>query len=174
MKQCTKCLEIKTYSDFHKKKQTADGYAYQCKQCVREYDMKEHDAKRVFPIKVQGTKIHCRNCEKYLDESMFGKAKTYCVECTKFIGHRHNLTKKNISVDKYVDLLKEQKGVCKICGISDSKRLSVDHDHSCCDGAFSCGKCIRGLLCSRCNRTLGMVNDNVDLLNKMIKYLEHF
>jgi len=32
--------------------------------------------------------------------------------------------------------------------------LNVDHDHSCCGATHGCKKCIRGLLCSHCNRFL--------------------
>jgi Recombination endonuclease VII len=27
----------------------------------------------------------------------------------------------------------------------------VDHDHNCCPGAYSCGQCVRGLVCKPCN-----------------------
>ena len=30
----------------------------------------------------------------------------------------------------------------------------IDHDHRCCPGSESCGKCIRGILCSSCNTGL--------------------
>lgn len=31
----------------------------------------------------------------------------------------------------------------------------VDHDHTCCDGGYSCGQCIRGLAHHNCNILLG-------------------
>jgi hypothetical protein len=82
------------------------------------------------------------------------------------------MKKLGITVERYIQLEKEQDYKCKICGEKDNKRLSVDHDHSCCNSFPACGDCIRGLLCSRCNRTLGMVDDSEDLLAKMIEYLK--
>ena len=58
-------------------------------------------------------------------------------------------------------------GCCWICGRSQSeetKRLSVDHDHA--TGV------VRGLLCQRCNRGLGMLGDNIECLARCIDYLE--
>lgn len=46
----------------------------------------------------------------------------------------------------------EQRGACAACGTpSKFERLRVDHDHACCPGNYSCGRCIRGLLCHGCN-----------------------
>jgi hypothetical protein len=62
--------------------------------------------------------------------------------------------------------------ICKQKDTSFRKRLSVDHDHACCSGEGSCGKCIRGLLCHKCNLALGAINDDINILQKMIDYLK--
>ncbi len=70
-----------------------------------------------------------------------------------------------ITKDQYEDLLVKQNGVCAICLSLDLKKtLCVDHDHQ-------TGR-IRGLLCSKCNKGLGLFGDTRDLLLKAVKYLE--
>lgn len=68
-------------------------------------------------------------------------------------------------------LLKEQNGVCALCGLSETRTrngkvlpLHVDHDHI-------TGK-IRGLLCSNCNRGLGFLKDDIKIFLKIPGYLE--
>lgn len=67
---------------------------------------------------------------------------------------RHGITE-----DEYRQRVSEQGGVCAVCGHppKEGKRLEVDHDHGCCDQLRSCGVCIRGLVCHRCNSRIGMV-----------------
>lgn len=60
----------------------------------------------------------------------------------------------HINATRYFELLGSQDGRCADCKrpASEFKRmLDVDHDHDCCPGTYSCGKCIRGLLCRSCN-----------------------
>lgn len=78
-----------------------------------------------------------------------------------------------ISLARYIGLLIEQDYKCAICGIEpETSRLEVDHDHSCCSSAKkACGKCIRGLLCKRCNHILGEARDNPRVLIEGVKYL---
>ena len=71
--------------------------------------------------------------------------------------------------EEYDELLNIQNGVCAGCGATEfngkSYHLAVDHDHE--TGT------IRGLLCLKCNRILGLAQDNPDLLRKLADYLEH-
>lgn len=51
-----------------------------------------------------------------------------------------------------------QGGHCAICErTTPDPYWCVDHDHSCCSGKTSCGRCIRGILCFGCNRRLGVI-----------------
>lgn len=59
---------------------------------------------------------------------------------------------------------------CEICGSKELK-LHVDHDHKCCPGVKSCGKCVRGLLCPGCNHGLGNFRDNEERLLLAAAYL---
>lgn len=71
-----------------------------------------------------------------------------------------------LSYEDYQELLKTQGGVCAICREPEKipgRALAVDHDHR--------DNRIRGLLCNRCNNTLGRVDDSPELLEKMAAYL---
>jgi hypothetical protein len=59
---------------------------------------------------------------------------------------------------------------CEVCGSFDS--LCVDHDHSCCPTNFTCGKCVRGILCRRCNMLEGFLGNDIELARSLIGYLK--
>ena len=81
---------------------------------------------------------------------------------------RSDLKKRyNLSLEKYRSILARQGGVCAICGEQERagwRRLSVDHDHETMK--------VRGLLCRRCNSSIGLLKDNPELLKRAIQYLE--
>lgn len=68
---------------------------------------------------------------------------------------------------------------CELCGQRLSRAQSgrpnvvVDHDHACCPGDVSCGQCVRGLLCPRCNRDIAGVEQVVRSigLERVTEYL---
>jgi hypothetical protein len=85
------------------------------------------------------------------------------------------LRRYNITPEVYDALLESQGGVCAICGTDEPGgrgEFLVDHDHSCCPHAGSCGECVRGLLCIRCNTALGMFEDDPARLQEAINYLD--
>jgi hypothetical protein len=98
--------------------------------------------------------------------------------------------KRKFKIDEkwYLDKLEEQGRGCGICGSDDpgvSHRyvLFVDHDHKCCapgdrnNRGDTCGKCLRGLLCSPCNIRLGLIEKRgrLDLASKAeLKYLKKY
>jgi hypothetical protein len=77
-------------------------------------------------------------------------------------------------VEVFLEMLEAQDGKCRICAVELNSRSGqcIDHDHRHCPGNFSCGECIRGILCKSCNTLLGFAKDDVARLQAAIDYLE--
>lgn len=71
-----------------------------------------------------------------------------------------------ITDDQYEAMLASQGGVCFVCGVEPkpNRRLSVDHNHR-------TGK-VRKLLCDRCNRVLGLCDEEPKLLGTLAMYAQ--
>jgi hypothetical protein len=77
----------------------------------------------------------------------------------------------NLTPEQYQALWDLSGGLCYGC--RRNKGRCVDHDHACCPGKVSCGKCVRGLLCGPCNKgVLGHLRDDVRSLMRLVEYLE--
>lgn len=136
-KECTKCKGLFPSEAFGKRERNPSGLRSWCKKCEHAYN------------KELRTRL--------LKEDYLG---------TRLKERRDNLKRcYGISLEDYDVKLKEQNGVCDICGLecSTGRRLAVDHDHS-------TGK-IRSLLCGNCNKGLGKFQDNPELLIKAADYL---
>lgn len=81
----------------------------------------------------------------------------------------------NWTPEMYWALYEAQGGHCGLCqrATGKARRLALDHDHSCCPGPMSCGRCVRGLLCSTCNKLLGFARDAIEYFRRCIEYLEN-
>lgn len=75
-----------------------------------------------------------------------------------------------LSEEDWQRMRAEQGDACAIC--REVTALVVDHDHACCPGKFTCGRCVRALLCSPCNTALGGFRDAPDLLRAAADYLD--
>ena len=71
-----------------------------------------------------------------------------------------------VTVDDYDDMFKQQGGLCAGCKQSNKgARFHIDHCHQ--------TGIVRGLLCSKCNIALGLVDDQIETLANLISYLNH-
>lgn len=91
----------------------------------------------------------------------------------EYEGHRSMKRKYGVTPEQYKAMHDEQGGVCAICHEPETRlhpktnapqALAVDHCHE--------TNKVRGLLCWRCNVTLGKVGDSVKLLGEMAAYLQ--
>lgn len=120
----------------------------------------------------------CERCCVWLEEARFGKSaaasdglQPRCKDCARYAVRK---TLFNVTVAQLEAMHKAQGGVCAICHRpnADGRALAVDHDHSCCPGNRSCGKCVRALLCSPCNSFIGLAGDSPSRLRAGAAYLE--
>jgi len=126
----------------------------------------------------QGRKC-CRYCYGWKPESEFyARASSadnlgfYCKTCTRDVSLRRKF---GVTLNEFNAMLARQGGVCLICGRSPEespKGLFVDHDHTCCSGHITCGKCIRGILCHYCNAAIGLLGDDMESARRVVAYLE--
>jgi hypothetical protein len=131
----------------------------------------------------------CARCKEWHDPASFGPSRnntdglrSECSACRKaaYEANREQITAArilrcfNISIEERDEMLAEQGGRCATCRTDTpgARGWAVDHNHACCpQPGRSCGVCVRGILCTRCNLALGLVGDDPELLQSMIGYL---
>ena len=129
--------------NFTKDSGSPGGYQNMCKECARNRTRKYRDKNRKTTL--------------YKNRRRISNIKQY-----------------GITKEEYEKLVLDQKNMCAICLTDFAKQKRnpyIDHDHSCCPEQKSCGKCVRGLLCFKCNLWIGSANDDIILLERAIKYL---
>jgi len=136
-----------------------------CYQCTREKDRddfyKYPDGRLMVP---------CKDCRREYAKASWHARDTERVAREADARWERKLRRQfNIDPDDYWRMYDEQQGRCRICSrslqeMAEGERrgskfvfmhFAVDHDRRCCSGPTSCGKCVRGLLCTKCNGSLG-------------------
>lgn len=159
---CTECLVFKEWEEFYSSTRGLNGRSSKCKQCRRS------DRKKAWHEDRGGhrSKDFARKAARTPEE--VAARRLYDFE------YRLKFTYQ-MSLADYDYLMDQQSGVCFLCEGPETKvhhqsktlcRLTVDHDHRCCPGIKSCGKCIRGLLCYECNLFLGKIEMKPKLIEK--------
>ena len=123
----------------------------------------------------QGRK-QCITCQLWLSETLFtthhatkDRLSVWCKSCTYV---RRRFTQYGIAPDRIVQIMQDQARRCAICKTDIGGRYVVDHDHACCPGIYSCGRCVRGFLCDGCNLGLGAFKDSPATMRAAIRYME--
>ena len=116
-----------------------------------------------------GHATHCRPC----DSARHTDYRKKYPERHKAAWVRRGIERHGITQEKYDHLFNSHDGKCWICNgdSNGNRRLSIDHDHSCCKEEYSCGNCVRGLLCMSCNIMIGNLENGQVTLNNIENYL---
>ncbi len=152
MKQCTKCLQVKPFTDFHNDNHKKDKLHTQCKVChsVR------NKTKRKTDLVWRETQLKKAKefREKYPDKNK------------ESIRNATLKAKYGITSKQYDELFASQGYKCAVCNCTQNNgygKMPVDHCHT-------TGK-IRAILCQSCNVTLGKVEEKEEILLALIEYL---
>ena len=145
-KVCPNCKEELPTSAFNKSNRR-DGYQTYCRACHNKMQREKYNSDPEAKVKRQ---------------LRAGRRKSANPEAQR----RAELKRLyGITLEQYVEMFVAQGEVCAICKekCPTKKSLSVDHNHE--------TGIVRGLLCNRCNRALGMFQDNPALLIRAAEYL---
>lgn len=141
----------------------------QHKNCCICGERKHFDLFYNFKNKSDNKSYRCKLCDDKARKkwSNANPEKAYSSMRGRNLKHKYG-----ISLEKYKEMLTEQECKCAICGATENNTIgerkdwnfAVDHDHK-------TGK-VRGLLCNNCNRGIGLLKDNPELIRKAAEYVE--
>ncbi len=125
-----------------------------CPRCCLTKQIEEFSRDRRRP---SGYGSYCKACNSARLKPALGSEYYRRYRKAWELKHRYGL-----SVGEYHEMASKQGGRCAICQ-QEADPLVVDHDHA-------TGK-VRALLCHKCNRLLGFVNDDPAWLRAALDYL---
>jgi len=128
-----------------------------CHKCNKTKSWKDFSRK----IKgIFGLQPNCKECsKKWWSEDPIRQKK---IQKNSKLKAKFNLT-----LDQYNEILTHQNGKCAICHkVQNNVSLAVDHCHK-------TGK-IRGLLCGPCNQSIGLLKEDLQIIENLKDYLEKY
>lgn len=153
-KRCPKCESLRPISDFAKDSARPDGRGCWCRVCRKAYHAvwyaRNQEAKR-------------KQNKEWADKN---RPLARRLSRRAYIHKRYGL-----SAEQYAGRLESQQGLCAVCHQPETRIVKGTLACLCVDHSHQSGK-IRGLLCSRCNYTIGLLKDDVALFRSAAAYLE--
>jgi len=95
------------------------------------------------------------------DQDGYRLRRPECQDCTKSANKGINVARK-IAKEKGISYKAPEGSCCAICGATE--KLVFDHDHQ--------REVFRGYLCDPCNRSMGVLGDNIQGLLRCVNYLQ--
>lgn len=136
-----------------------------CKQCNKEKDLNQFYKIRKISEKTY-YRSYCKSCEYIRLRNWVSNNKNKY----KLIQRKCKLKNSfKLSEEQFVNLINDQDNLCAVCRINIPTQ--IDHDHSCCLKIPTCGNCIRGVVCKRCNILLGYLETDKNILQLALIYL---
>jgi len=149
MKTCFKCKEEKELKEFYKHPGMTSGYLNKCIKCsIKDCNRATIKQRKENPIKTKSD-----------------RALSYARRRRKELDTRYK-REYGISIEEFDKFYISQNGCCEICKRHQSilkHPLCVDHDHK--TGRF------RGLLCRPCNSAIGLLQEDIYVINNASIYL---
>lgn len=162
MKPCKKCGVVKPLSEYHVARDNRDGHRNECKACWKAICRARYLANRDEYIR-RAQKWRDRNPDYY--QEVLRRNREENREQRAKIGRRGYFRRKyGMSLEELEFLHVVQGDACAICGQTDPAGLHIDHHHE--------TGLIRGLLCGRCNKAIGLLKEDPALFDSASQYLQ--
>jgi hypothetical protein len=161
-KICVKCGILKPLSDFYKQSDMRDGYRNNCKPCHLNAHKDWYLRNREYEI-ARVSKWQQENADRVNEVQRINRTRRGD-EYKRQEREGHLRRKYGLTQNMYEALVLAQLGKCAVCGANEATNLHVDHDHR--------TNKVRGLLCGKCNKAIGLLNDDPDLMLAAKRFLE--
>lgn len=144
-KPCARCKEVKPASEFNRDPKLKSGLQSWCRPCM-----------------AWNSKRHYRNNR----QAQIGRSRQWALdnpERCRARDRRRRFAAYGITEQQFDEMLEDQGGCCAICKSKDNG-FAVDHCHN--SGA------VRGILCQKCNKGIGLLGDDPNVIIAAARYLE--